>query len=126
MICLDSDFIIDFLRGEEKAIEKIKVYKDEVTTTEVTKFEVFFGIYIKKKIDEHEEKSAQLFFDSIEILPFDDGCGREAASILTTLSKEGKTIEQNDCFIAAIMRRHGCTKIITGNIDHFKRIKGLE
>jgi len=124
MICIDSDFIIDFLKGKQNAVETMRKYKDSIVTTEISKFEVLFGIYVKNdNID--EERSAQSFFDSIDILSFDNGCGKEAARILVSLNKEGNIIEQNDCFIAAIIKIHGCHKIITGNVKHFKRIKGL-
>ena len=126
MICTDSDFIIDFLKGKDNAVKTMQKYKREIVTTEVSKFEVLFGIYIKKDINSEEEKFARLFFDSLEALPFDHGCGEEAARILALLNKKGEVIEQNDCFIAAIMKRHGCDNIITGNIKHFERVKGLK
>ena len=52
MICLESDIIIDFLRGKEKAINTVNKLKDEIITTEINAFEVFYGIYLKKEINE--------------------------------------------------------------------------
>ncbi|MBN1328507.1 MAG: hypothetical protein JXA54_03440 [Candidatus Heimdallarchaeota archaeon] len=37
MICFDSDFIIDFLRGNSQAIEKVRVFEStgrEIVTTD--------------------------------------------------------------------------------------------
>ncbi len=93
-------------------------------TTEINKFEVLFGIYLKKDIDEGERNTAKLFFDSLEVLAF--GCGEEAARILARLCSDGKIINQNDCFISAIMIKNGCKTILTKNKKHFERIEGLE
>ena len=51
MICLDSDFIINYLRGKEEAIEFLmEVNNEELVTTEINVFEVFYGIYSKNQI----------------------------------------------------------------------------
>jgi len=126
MMCLDSDCIIDFLKGKNDAINIIEKYKNEVITTEVSVFEIFFGIYLKKEIDENELITANNFFSSIEVFPFDGKCGHIAANILASLFKKGKSIEQNDCFIAAIMKKNKCDKIITKNEKHFSRIEGIK
>ena len=47
MICIDSDFIIDFLKGKQNAVETMGKYKESIVTTEISRFEVLFGIYIK-------------------------------------------------------------------------------
>jgi|SRR3989344_1193961 len=125
MICIDSDCIIDFLKGKKEAIEVIKKYMDEIVTTEINVFEIFLGIYIKNNISEKEEETTKQFFNSLNILNI-DGWGVKAARIFCSLLKEGKMIEQNDCFISAIMIVNGCNKIITRNINHFSRIKGID
>ena len=125
MICVDSDCLIDFLNGKEDAINIFKKYMGQIVTTEVNLFEVFFGIYIKKHVNEKDKKSAELFFDSIPILSVNDW-GKNAAINLTNLIKKGKTIDQNDCFIASIILNSGFNKIITRNVKHFSRISSLE
>ncbi len=125
MICIDSDCIIDFLKGKEKAVKIIEQYKEEVMTTEISIFEILFGIYIKKDINEKEQFAAKEFFDSITVFPFDSECGEISAKILTFLIKKGMRIEQNDCFISSIMIKNGCERIITRNKEHFSRIKDI-
>ncbi|MDD1687246.1 hypothetical protein [Methanoregula sp.] len=41
-----------------------------------------------------------------------------------TLSKSGRTIEFNDCLIAATVQSLGMNEIVTRNCDHFNRING--
>ena len=126
MICADSDFIIDFLMGKKEAIRAMRMYEDTLVTTEVNVFEIFFGIYNKKTISKKEEISASDFFNNIEVLSLEKGSGKLAARILVALIKSGKVIEQNDCLMVSIMLKNGCNTIITRNVKHFKRIKGIK
>lgn len=123
MICIDSDCIIDFLKGKKEAINIINKYKEEIVSTEINAFEVFYGIYNKKIISEKE--SAKNLFNSIILLGFEKGCGEQSAKIIAALQKQGNLIEQNDCIIAGILIKNNCLNIITKNIKHYERIKGL-
>jgi len=124
MICIDSDCIIDFLKGNEKVIKTIEKYKNEICTTEINAFEIFFGAY--RKFSKEEINEASRFFNSIDVLSFDKPCGKISAEILSSLLKQGKEIEQNDCFIASIMIKNHVKKIITRNKKHFSKIKDIE
>lgn len=126
MICIDSDCIIDFLKGKEQAVKIIRKYQEEAVSTEISVFEIFFGVYSKKNISENEELAAKNFFNSMEVLPFNQQCGEISSKILTSLIKGGNIIDQNDCFIASIMIKNGCDKIITKNEKHFSKIKGIK
>ncbi|MBU0906769.1 MAG: type II toxin-antitoxin system VapC family toxin [Nanoarchaeota archaeon] len=126
MICIDSDAIIDYLKGRKGATDLVKTYAGEIVTTEINVFEVYYGIYLKKNSSNKEETIANAFFNSIKVLPFDKPCGKIASKILTGLFHIGKPIDQNDCLIASIILRHGYDQIITGNKKHFSRIKDLK
>ncbi|MBI2045382.1 type II toxin-antitoxin system VapC family toxin [Candidatus Pacearchaeota archaeon] len=126
MIFIDSDCIIDFLRGKENAKGVIEDYQDELGTSQINVFEVLFGIFKKKVVNEQELALADNFFNSITVFPFDDKCGRISAKIFSVLMKEGKMIEQNDCFIGAIMLKNNLNNIISNNKKHFSRIKGIK
>ncbi len=128
VVCLDSDFIIDLLRGKPFAVDFFNKCKDseDLITTEVSKFEIFSGIYLKKVLNEDEKSVASGFFDSLSTLPFDDSCGEIAAKIFASLSKSGNIIGQADMFIGAIMKKNECNKIITRNVKDYSRIDGIE
>ena len=126
MIFIDSDFIIDFLKGKEGTKKIIKNYDDEIATSQINVFEVFFGIFKKKYVNESEMHLAENFFDSINVFSFDEKCGFISAKIFSILMKNGKIIDQNDCFIGAIMLKNGISTIISNNKKHFSRIKGIK
>ncbi|MBS3089503.1 type II toxin-antitoxin system VapC family toxin [Candidatus Pacearchaeota archaeon] len=126
MSCLDSDCIIDFLKGKKEAIELIEKYKNEIVTTELNVFEIYVGIHQKEYKNSVEEKTVENFFNSITILPLDVGCGRRASELLASLMKVGKMINQNDILIASILQKNNVGSIITRNTKHFSSISGLK
>jgi len=126
MICIDSDCIIDFLKGKKEAVDIIEKNKDEILTTEINLFEIYFGIFNKSNINEKEKKLADEFFDSLNKLPFSNNCGKKSAEILTSLIKRGKTIQQNDALISAILIENKVGSIITRNLKHFSSMKELK
>src|SRR3989344_875085 len=124
MILLDSSFIIDFIRNDQSAVNKLDALKDNVLfTTGINVFEVFFGLYAKdrkKDIDILKE-----FFNNLTIINLDYKSSMTASKIGSELSKTGKIIELNDILIAGMMLANGCNSILTRNKEHFSRIKGL-
>ena len=125
MICLDSDCIIDFLKGKKDVIRAVNRHHEQVVTTEINRFEVLFGVYAMKPLNHEEKEIASSFFDAIEVLPFDEGCGDVAAKTLASLAAKGQMISQNDALISAAMSNHGCRNILTRNAKHYSKIPGI-
>lgn len=124
MIGIDSDAIIDFLRGNREIVELVNSYTDELITTEINLFEVFFGVYRNKNLKENEINATNSFFETIEVLPFKEG--KKSAKILADLYSKGEALDQNDVLIASTLISKGCSKIITKNVKHFSKIKNLQ
>lgn len=126
MICIDSDCIIDFLKDNSKAAAIVEKYNWQLLTTAINIHEVLLGEYIKEHPNKRREASAQKLFASVEILPLTSSASMKAARILADLMKAGKTVQQTDVFIAAIMLENGCNTIITRNAKHYSLIKGIK
>ena len=126
MICVDTSCIIEFLKGHSNAVGAMERYDSTLVTTEVNRFEVLFGIHRKRNVRDSEIENAEEFFERVETLPFDEGCGDRAARLSAYLERRGAVIEQNDVMTAAVMEKHGCSSILTNNAKHFARIPGVE
>ena len=126
MICFDSDFIVDLLKEKHNAVSKLKSLRgDTVISTEVNYFEILYGVFAKHQISQKELDLVQKFFDSIHTLILDHSSAYNAAKISGSLEKDGLTIGFNDSLIAGICMSNNCG-IITKNVKHFSRIKGLK
>ena len=130
MICLDSSFMIDYLKKDKNAISVFNKYKyEKMFITDISVFEISKGLIHSIPKRKSAEKQFDIFFEFtgiLEVLPLMNLFALEAAKISAELSLKGKRIDDNDCLIAGTMIANGVKKIITKNVKHFSRIKGIE
>ncbi|RLE63528.1 MAG: hypothetical protein DRJ38_07350 [Thermoprotei archaeon] len=123
---LDTSVLVDLLRGDEKVVEKIKKCekeREDLKTTSITAFELYYGAYKSSKREENIDLVSKLL-KSMEVLGFDLEASRIAGSLLADLTKKGGPLEMRDLFIAAIALKTG-DKIATRDKD-FLRIEKLK
>ena len=123
MRLLDSIFLIDLLRGKRETNAIIKS-REPLFTTQINMYEVIKGLFLLGVSSLKFFEIAGLF-DNIKVLSLDDNSIIKSAEIYADLKKKGIEIHNLDCLIAGIALSKGINKIVTKNIDHFKRIKGL-
>ncbi|MEE8403456.1 MAG: PIN domain-containing protein [Candidatus Hydrothermarchaeaceae archaeon] len=123
MAVLETDFLIDLLKGRDYAVLKAKSldasgeskYVTPVSATELLEGAHYTG--------EKYLTAALGLLSSVEILDFDlDACDT-AGEIGATLAKEGKQIGIADTMIAGIVKRH--KKRLLTKDEHYTRVKGL-
>jgi predicted nucleic acid-binding protein len=125
--CLDTSFLIDFLRGEEDArtvYMALKAQGHRFATTTIVAFELFRGID-KRGRQKREEQAVYTLLAQLAVWHLDTDAAEYASRIYTDLENSGKPIGVNDCLTAAISLTNGCHKMISNDI-HFKTISGLE
>ncbi|MBD3229485.1 MAG: PIN domain-containing protein [Candidatus Lokiarchaeota archaeon] len=125
MKCLDSNILIDFLRGKTEALKLLKELENEsFSTTTINVFELLYGAKISEKQEDNVDEVKKLI-KSFNIFSFDYKACEEASSILKILKDDGNLIDIRDAFIAGICKSNGL-ELITKNIKHFKNISGLK
>jgi tRNA(fMet)-specific endonuclease VapC len=124
-ICLDTDFLVDFLRGKEHAINFIEDVEGSVVlaTTYVNLFELYRGAYSSGR-KEKELESLQKLKSRLDILNFSDKSAERAGMIEANLRKHGNIIDFRDLFIGTIALAEGFS-VKTNNRKHFTKIEGL-
>lgn len=124
MYLLDSDYLINFLNGQPKAVRVIKdLHQFSLYTSIICVAEVLEGIYGLKS----EKKASQFeaFLQTIRMLGIDLAIARQFALTRQKLRKQGKLIHNFDLLIAATCLAEDLV-LVTENIDHFKRIPHLK
>lgn len=126
MFLLDSDYLINFLNGQQKAIGVVSNLRElslYTYTSIICVAEVLEGIYGLKS----EEKSLQFeaFLETIGVLGIDLAVARQFALSRGKLRRQGKLIDNLDLFIAATCLAKDLI-LVTENIDHFRRIPRLK
>lgn len=123
---VDTTFVIDLLKGDSAATAKafaLEKRGELLATTTISVFEVWQGLG-KKTLREQFEKTLN-FLNSINCLPFDFDSAIEAGEIERQLRESGQKIDPEDCMIAGVAIIHH-ERLLTRNVKHFARIKGIE
>jgi predicted nucleic acid-binding protein len=113
----DTTFLIDFFKGEKKAVEFMKLNSHLIRVSELVIYEFLCG-----KLGQREKR---LFLEAIEhfgCIPFNHDAALLASEIFRNQKKTGKTIGHQDCMIAGSYLSHGVFNIVTRNKKHFEKI----
>ncbi|CEA14139.1 type II toxin-antitoxin system VapC family toxin [Methanobacterium formicicum] len=125
---IDTSIFVDVLRTEFKpsskrfleSIEKEnKGFSSVITTAELS-----VGAYRSNREDSIRRTLDLLSI--VDLVDVNEVIALEIGKIFADLMDKGKIIELNDCIIAASSLSLGIKRIITRNIEHFHRIKGVE
>ena len=125
--CLDTDFIIDYLRKPSKPVKSIMESFErgriQVYTTSMNTFEVWLGVCLAPKPEELAGETDELL-SQLEIANFGYDASIEASRIMAELRRGGRAIEIRDLFIGTIAKINE-TPLITRNVKHYERIPEL-
>ena len=127
MVCLDTNFIIDILHGND-LVKKKKLELDEAGTLIYTPapvvVELIAGAHLKGK-KEKEIEEIKKFLSTTFILPLNYECAIKAGEIVSDLMQRGILIGIEDAMIAAIAIKNN-EPLVTKNLKHFERIPELK
>jgi len=100
------------------AIETL-IRTDRLGIPSISVFELYAGVKGKKRL-----MAIEAIIKSTIIFPLDAQSAYKAGKVYTLLKKEGKLIGNQDILIAGIALTNDLP-LLTRNIDHFQRIKGI-
>lgn len=124
-IVLDTDILVDVLRGKRKAIEIVRRLRSgrlDIATTVVNIFELSWGAH---KLGGERIRDVERLADTLTLLNFTSREAVKAGEEIAYLESIGLTISIRDLLIGIITRENNYT-LMTGNIKHFSRIKDLK
>ena len=124
-ICLDTDILIDFLRGKRGIVETIERLEEEheLLTTSINVFELYYGAYRTGK--DRNVKAVDELTGRLKILKLTERSAKISGEMLAELESDGKAIDFRDVLIAGIVMERNVT-LFTGNKRHFQRVQGLK
>lgn len=127
MVCLDTSFIIDVLRGDQKAkktTDDLIANNDTTSITTPTLMELQTSIALNRRGLREQNLIDKIIASSV-ILPLDSKSATRAGEIEAELILSGEMIPPIDIMIAAIALQNK-ESVLTRNSKHFARIPGLE
>jgi tRNA(fMet)-specific endonuclease VapC len=123
MILIDTDICIEILRGNKKVISKRNKYEAPISISFMTVAELFYGAENSGNI-EHNNSLVEEFLLTVNIIESDFQIMKRFGIIKAELKRNNNVLPDADIIIAATTIEK-CELLVTGNVDHFKRIKEL-
>lgn len=122
---LDTNIITAFLKNDLRVVQKVSDYLElfeKLTINIISYYEILRGL--KDLGDEEKLKRFEGFIQENELVSIRKETVEKAAEIYAYLKKEGNLIEDADILMASTAIVEDLV-LITNNIKHFKRVKGL-
>lgn len=124
MYCLDTNIIIDILKGDEKLKDKIiNLQLNEIYITTITLCELYKGAFLFHDPD-RKVKDVEEFVNSFLLISLDEKSCKEFGKIYLKLKNSGKVISEFDIIIASIVKTNNLTLITKDK--HFQNIDELK
>jgi len=128
MYLFDTDILSNLLRRTPSPVLIVKlasVPPEQQFTSAITLGELLYEAYrlgtMSKVLLERLEKT---LLPNLPVIPFDTKAAYKYGQTRAELERQGILIGDADLRIAAIALARGLT-VITGNINHFRRVPGL-
>ncbi|MBI3990405.1 MAG: type II toxin-antitoxin system VapC family toxin [candidate division NC10 bacterium] len=121
-VVLDTDVVIDFLNGKEPSVGVVRtlIEVNKAFITAINAYELWAGakaITLKRGLDD--------LFEDIGCLPLTLDAAKRAGEVTVRLRQQGMEIGVGDSLIAGICLSLDLP-LITRNVEHFRRVKGLK
>ncbi len=126
MIVLDTAFIVDLLRGRERALQmlyRLEEGGESVCTTSINVLELYRGVFLSERVDENLRALIALL-DQLLVLDLNEDAYEIFAALSVWLRSSGKPVGDLDEAIAAIALAYGGG--IVSQDQHFLRVPGLK
>lgn len=123
MVCLETTFLIDILRGHEPAREVMETIESDgiqPTVSPVVATELWVGAQLGAS---SEREMTVALLESLTWLPFTRRAARRAGELRATLTEAGEPIGITDAMIAGVAMEHDETLVTCD--AHFDRVEGL-
>jgi len=121
MILLDTGFLIDFFKGEERTQS---IVGRDVATTVLPYHEIFTGL--KHRNAEKEAKFFKDFFSKIRIYDFDLDAAEASSEIMAKLLSSGRVVNALDVLIAGIAIANHAEQVATTDADFLELTKVVD
>jgi len=120
---LDTNIVIDFLRGKKSIVEKIgQILPHGIGISAVSLAELYHGAYKSSRPKYNLEKVDEFIsVPEISVVNLDKQIARHYGKMLAELESRGVKLAEVDILIAATAGKIGLT-ILTGDKKHFARL----
>ena len=119
MILLDSNVLIEILKGNQNTIDKVQSFNTTLAISSITVMELYYGALNKAELNKLE-KFVSLFY----IVQLNENISTQATKLVKNYAKS-HTLDIPDSLIASTALV-GKYKLFTYNVKDFRYIKNID
>jgi len=119
MILLDTNILIEILKGNEKTIQKVQSFSEELAISSITVMELYYGAINKTELNKLEK-----FTSLFQIIQLNEKISKTAVQLVKSYAKS-HTLDIPDSLIASTCLISDC-RLFTYNLKDFKYIDGMK
>lgn len=127
MYCFDTDVLSAALKRDPplRVVRRFAlVPADEQFTTSITLAELLYGA-VRRADEVLAARVRDLVLTMVAVLPFDEAAAEEYGRLRADLEARGQRLGEPDLCIASIALARKMT-LVTANVRHFSRVRGLD
>ena len=119
MILLDTNILIEILKGNEKTIQKVQSTSEELAISSISVMELYYGAINKTELNKLEK-----FTSLFQIVQINEQISKTAVQLVKSYAKS-HTLDIPDSLIASTCLMNDCL-LFTYNLKDFKYIDGMK
>lgn len=122
---VDTDWTIDYLKGKRKIVKILqKLFDEGLAMSVISLAELYEGIFASKNPKKHLN-ALQDFLSGVVVLGITDQICQTFGRLRSEQRKKGIVVDNFDLLVGSTGLVHNLT-VLTDNIKHFKKIKGIK
>ena len=122
MILLDTNILIEILKGNKETIQKVEAFDVMLCVSAISVMELYYGALNKAELGKLEKFIS--LFHLIHLIHLDENISKSATKLIKSYAKS-HTLDIPDSLIASTALEHKC-RLFTYNLKDFKYIDRLE
>ncbi|HET9317630.1 MAG TPA: type II toxin-antitoxin system VapC family toxin [Vicinamibacteria bacterium] len=121
---LDTDTVSYALRGLGRVAERLLEHRpSDLCISAITLAELRYGAEARRS--QRIRRAIRAFTHDVAVVPFDEVAAERFGTVAAALADRGQPIGPYDTLVAAQALSLGLT-VVTNNIKHFGRVRGLK
>ncbi len=123
---IDTDWMIDHMKGEDRIVRKLKILAPEgMAISVITLAEIYEGVYHSKDPAKSQQLLDDFLAPELEVLNVDQEICKVFGRERGKLRRLKKTISDFDLLIASTTLHYDLT-LLTNNRRHYEMVEGLK
>lgn len=119
---LDTCTISDLFKKIPSVIAHFEeILPNQIQISTVSVMEIEYGLKLNKEREKKIRPLWDLLIETVEIIPFCEGCAKSTSLIRSNLKILGSSIGSFDCLLAGTALSHNLI-VVTSNVGEFSRI----